>query len=299
MKATVSSVSAAPAVERGAVGVFLELIKARLTLLVLITTAVGFYVGSEGVPHWLLFLNTLLGTGAVAAAAAMLNQWMERDADALMARTQDRPLPAGRVRPETVLLFGVAGASGGLGYLWWMVNGMTALLGAATLLTYVMVYTPLKRVTHWNTWVGAIPGALPPVMGWTAVRGEVGIEAWSLFGLLAVWQIPHFLAIAWMYRGDYERGGFKMLPGVDEGGVRTAFQSVACCVGLLAVSVAPYWLGMVNMFYAAGALVAGLLFLWRAVEFRAAKDPLSARRLFLVSILYLPLVLGLMVITKN
>lgn len=299
MKATVTPVATSPSLDRSALSLAAELVKARLTSLVLITTAVGFYMGSSSGPQWGRFLSTLVGTGIVAAAAALLNQWIERDWDARMLRTQNRPLPAGRIRPETVLWLGLGGTAVGLIWLTALVNPLTALLGGITWVTYLLFYTPLKRLTTLNTWVGAIPGALPPVMGWTAASGELGWEAWSLFALLATWQIPHFLAIAWLYREDYERGGFRMLPSVDPAGRRTTFQALAFSLSLVGLSLVPYWLNLANVFYAVGALAVGGLFLWRAAEFRLATTQASARRLFFMSIVYLPAILGLMLLTKN
>jgi len=195
MKGTASIVATSEPVAKGWFQVATELMKARLTTLVLITTAVGFLMGVQDHLTVGLFFNTLLGTAAVAAGAAMLNQWMERDHDARMLRTQDRPLPSGRVRPETALVLGMASGLLGLVYLWILVNALTAILGLVTLVTYLGVYTPLKVVSTWNTVVGAIPGALPPLMGWTAARGTLELSGWSLFAILACWQLPHFLAI--------------------------------------------------------------------------------------------------------
>jgi heme o synthase len=240
MKASAPTLIPAAATDKGWVAVLSELVKARLTTLVLATTAVGFQMGLVGRNDWNLLLRTLLGTGCVAAAAAVLNQWMERDADARMLRTQDRPLPSGRIHPGTALVGGLVGALLGSVYLWFAVHPLTATLGLLTLLIYLLVYTPLKRITPWNTVVGAIPGALPPLMGWTAARGSLAIEGWSLFALLACWQLPHFLAIAWMFRDDYARGGFAMLPLHDPTGRRTSTQAVGHTVALIGVSLLPH-----------------------------------------------------------
>ena len=275
-----------------------ELIKLRLTSLVLMTTGVGFYLGSARPMDWTAFVNTLVGTGCVAAAAAVLNQWMERAHDARMNRTQDRPLPSGRVDPSSALAGGLIGAVAGLGYLMVTVGRLPALLGAVTLVIYLLIYTPLKRVTVLNTVIGAIPGALPPVIGWTAARGSLDSGGWSLFALLAFWQLPHFLAIAWMYREDYARAGFAMLPVFDETGARTAAQALAHSIGLVAVSLAPFLFGLVGTLYLWGALGLGGMFVWRAVQFRRGVEWASARRLFLASIVYLPGVLGLLVLGK-
>ena len=202
MKATVAApIAATAAAEKASsLSVLLDLIKVRLTSLVLLTTLVGFYIGERGRVDYLLLLHTILGTALVASGASALNQFLERDYDALMRRTRSRPLPSGRLQPETVLLFGVVTASLGMIYLALTVNLLTSALSVLTLASYVLVYTPLKRITTLNTVVGAIPGALPPLMGWTAARGQVTIEGWSLFAILFFWQLPHFLAIAWLYR---------------------------------------------------------------------------------------------------
>src|SRR5580692_3275874 len=219
------------AAEKSWVSVFSDLVKARLTTLVLLTTAVGFYVGWHGPMNWLLLLNTLAGTGLVAAGASALNQWLERDYDAKMRRTQNRPLPSGRLQPATVALFGGMTSVSGLIYLALAVNLLTSVLGAVTLVSYLFIYTPLKRVTWLNTAIGAVPGALPPLMGWTGARGELSSDGWALFAILAFWQLPHFLAIAWIYREEYARAGFKMLPGIDPQGHRTGRQAVCHTLG--------------------------------------------------------------------
>ena len=199
----------------------------------LLTTLVGFYVGWRGAMDFALMFNMLAATALVAAGAAALNQLLEREYDAKMRRTQNRPLPSGRLQPTTVMLFGGVCAMAGLVYLALAVNLLTSVLGAVTLVSYLFIYTPLKRVTWLNTAIGAVPGALPPLMGWTAARGELSGEGWALFAILAFWQIPHFLAIAWMYRDEYAKAGFKMLPVVDPDGRRTAQQSVSHTLALL------------------------------------------------------------------
>ena len=280
-------------------GVLSELFKARLTSLVLLTTLVGFYLGQRGGMNWLLLINTLLGTGLLACGAAALNQYLERDFDALMDRTADRPLPAGLIQPQTVVVLGGVLSVAGLLWLAFGANLLTAVLGAVTLISYLFIYTPLKRKTTLNTAIGAIPGALPPLMGWTAARGDLSIEGWALFAILFFWQLPHFLAIAWMYREDYAKGGFVMLPLVDRDGTRTGRSAVSHTLGLLPVSLSPFVFQMSGALYLAGALVLGLVFLWFAGRFAKRMDRLSARRLFFASILYLPLLLGLMVFDKQ
>src|SRR2546423_8733790 len=226
MKATVQSLTQPAVVEKSWVAVASELLKARLTLLVLLTTLVGFYLGFRGsVDYWLMW-HTLFGTALVASGASALNQLLEREYDAKMRRTQGRPLPSGRLQSHTVLIIGAAAALAGLVYLALTVNLLTCSLGAFSLLSYLFIYTPLKRVTWLNTAVGAIPVALPPLMGWTAARGELSSEGWALFAILAFWQLPHFLAIAWIYRDEYARAGFQMLPVIDPEGHRTSRQAV-------------------------------------------------------------------------
>ena len=298
MKASVQPISIAPPVEKTGFSIISDLVKARLTTLVLLTTVVGFYLGVRGPVDYFLLIHTLLGTALVAGGAAALNQLIEREHDAKMRRTEDRPLPAGRLQPETVLIFGGILSTVGLAYLAWKVNLLTSVLGIVTLISYLFVYTPLKRITSLNTVIGAIPGALPPLMGWTAARDVISIEGWSLFAILFFWQLPHFLAIAWMYREDYARGGFVMLPNIDPDGIRTGRQAVSHTLGLLAVSLFPVLLGLSGWFYCAGAILLGGAFLWSAILFSRQLTISSARRLFFVSIIYLPLLLGLMVFDK-
>lgn len=298
MKASAQPLLESLATEKTLLTVLSELVKARLTSLVLLTTAVGFYVGMRGQVNWLLLLHTLLGTALVAGGAAALNQLLEREHDAKMRRTEDRPLPSGRLQPETVLLFGGLISAVGLAYLAFAVNLLTSILGIITLLSYVFVYTPLKRVTTLNTVIGAIPGALPPLMGWTAARGQIDVDGWSLFAILFFWQLPHFLAIAWMYRDDYARGGYVMLPVVDPDGVRTGGQAVSHTLGLFAVSLFPVLLGLAGWYYCAGAILLGGIFLASAIRFSRRLTMSSARQLFFASIIYLPLLLGLMVFDK-
>lgn len=268
-----------------------DLTKARLTTLVLLTTLVGFYLGWRGPMNFVLMLNTLLGTGLVAGGAAALNQLLEREYDAKMHRTQDRPLPSGRMQPTTVMLFGGISSVVGLVYLALLVNPLTSVLGAVTLVSYLFIYTPLKRVTWTNTLVGAIPGALPPLMGWSAARNEMGNEGWALFAILAFWQLPHFFAIAWMYRDDYARGGFVMLPNVDANGTRTGQQAVSNTIALMIVSLCPFVFGISGRIYLVSALVLGIGFLFYAIQFSRQLTEARARQLFFFSILYLPLLL--------
>ncbi|MGD0814336.1 MAG: heme o synthase [Verrucomicrobiota bacterium] len=304
MKASIQTLNAppaiavAPAAEKSLAVVLSELFKMRLTTLVLLTTLAGFYLGSRGPVSRGLMAGTLLGAALLASGASALNQLLERDYDAKMRRTQDRPLPTGRLTPEAVLLIGSACATAGLAGLALAVNLLTALLGGITLLCYVFIYTPLKRVTTLNTAIGAIPGALPPLMGWTAARGEISAEGWSLFAIVCFWQLPHFLAIAWMYRDEYAKAGFVMLPVVDAGGERTGRQAFCHTLGLLPVSLAPFLYHLTGPIYLCGALALGCAFAWCAWQFARQRTLRRARALFYASILYLPILFGLMVFDK-
>ncbi len=298
MKVTAQTLTATVVVEKSWVAVLADLTKARLTALVLLTTFVGFYAGWNGPLDLALLFNTMLGTALVAAGAAALNQLLEQDYDALMPRTEDRPLPSGRLQPGTVLCFGVACALAGLVELALAVNLLTAMLGAVTLGTYLFVYTPLKRVTSLNTLVGAIPGALPPLMGWAAARGEITRGGWALFAILFFWQLPHFLAIAWIYRDQYAKAGFMMLPVVDASGERTRIQALSHTLSLLPFSLFPFLLHLAGLYYLVGALALGGAFLWFAIGFSRQLSLGNARRLFFMSIIYLPLLLGLIVLDK-
>jgi len=295
---TTQSLNATTASQKGGVAVFGELLKPRLTLLVLLTTLVGFYSGFRGPMDYVLMLHLLLGTALVAGGAAALNQLLEREFDAKMRRTAGRPLPSGRLQPTTVLIYGAACSAAGLIWLTLAVNLLTSFLGAVTLVLYLFVYTPLKRVTWLNTAIGAVPGALPPLMGWAAARGEVTAEGWVLFAIVCFWQLPHFLAIAWIYRDEYAKAGFVMLPVVDAEGFRTGRQAVSHALGLLPISLFPFLLHLSGPVYLASALVLGLGYLWCAVRFSRRLTPASARHLFYASILYLPLLLCLMVADK-
>jgi len=298
MKATLEVLSPAVAAEKGLMSVFADLIKARLTTLVLLTTLVGFYVGWRGPMNFILMFHVLAGTALVAAGASALNQLLEREYDAKMRRTQNRPLPSGRLQPTTVMLFGGVSATAGLIYLALAVNLLTSVIGAVTFVSYLFIYTPLKRVTWLNTAIGAVPGALPPLMGWTAARGELSSEGWVLFAILAFWQMPHFFAIAWIYRDEYAKAGFKMLPVVDPDGLRTGQQAVSHTLALLIVSLCPFLFKMAGACYLTGALILGVGYLWCAIQFSRQLTLARARQLFLASIIYLPLLLSAMVWDK-
>jgi heme o synthase len=275
-----------------------ELTKARITTMVVVTAAAGYLLASGGRVDLVHLLHALVGTGLVAAGAGVLNQVLERDADALMRRTADRPIPSGRIDADDALLLGVAVSVGGLAYLAIAVNLLTALLGAATLSAYIFVYTPMKRISPLATLVGAVPGAVPPMMGWTAARDAVDVGAWALFGILFLWQLPHFLAIAWMYRADYERGGFPMLPVLDPDGARTARQMILYAAALVPVSLLPSVLGLTGAVYFLGALALGLAFLGFAFAFDRARSGRAARHLLLVSVIYLPAILAVMLLDR-
>lgn len=284
---------------RATAALYLELTKPRITFMVLVTAAAGFVlahgglaVAATGPLPWALLLHALAGTGLVAASGSALNMVMEREHDGRMRRTASRPLPAGRLDPDRALAFGVALGVAGLLWLAVAVNLLTAVLGAATLAGYVFVYTPMKRVSSLATVVGAAPGAMPPVMGWAAYTGELGPGAWALFGILFFWQLPHFLAIAWMYRADYARAGFPMLPVVEPDGGSTARQAVLWSAALVPLSLLPAALGLAGWVYAAFALLLGLGYLAASIGFGRARTAPTARRLLLTSVLYLPGILG-------
>ena len=278
---------------------FAELVKARLTLLVLLTTAVGFYLGADRPISYLALFHVVLGTAAAAAGAAALNQWWERKLDALMHRTRMRPVPAGRMRPIDALLLGSVLSIFGVGYLAVLCNALSAVLAAITIVIYIFGYTPLKRVSTYNTALGAVPGALPPMIGWAAARGTIGAGAWSLFAIIFLWQLPHFFAIAWMYRDDYARAGFRMISSDDRSGERSASQSVFFCILLFIVAGLPAFLGVTTFLYVPVELALGGLFIAVAMRFLRTRTPGDARLLFIASIIYLPLLLTALVLTKS
>jgi protoheme IX farnesyltransferase len=283
----------------GLLGDLGELSKARLSMLVLMTTLVGFLTGWHGPMDWTLLAATLAGTALSAAGASALNQWIERDLDALMPRTASRPLPARRMHPSDALLFGLLCCASGVALLALLANALTALLSFLTIVVYALAYTPMKRLSELNTLVGAVPGALPPLLGWTAATGHASLGGWILFLILWFWQMPHFLGIAWMYKDQYALAGFKMITLRDPDGWATAWQSLIYSAGLLAVSLLPGLLGMASPLYflAALALGAGMLFL--AGDLVRTRSLASARRLFFASLLYLPLLLGSLVLCRR
>ena len=276
----------------------IELVKARLTLLVLLTTAVGFYLGAEGPINWTALLHTVLGTAAAAAGAAALNQWWEYKLDAMMDRTRSRPVPAGRMRPVEALVVGSGFSIFGVTYLALASNALSAALAAITIIVYIFGYTPLKLISNFNTALGAVPGALPPMIGWAAARGTLNAGAWMLFAILFFWQLPHFFAIAWMYREDYARAGFQMVSSDDRSGERSASQSVFFCMILFVVAGLPAFVRMATVFYLLAELILGGVFIAVAMRFLKTRTRADARRLFITSIIYLPLLLSALVLSK-
>ena len=284
--------------EQGIFSDLMELTKARLSLMVIITTFIGFCSASGPRLDWILLCHAVLGTTLAAAAAGVLNQYLEASFDRLMERTRHRPLPAGRMKPQTALILGVAMGLLGVGWLWWTVNTLSAILAAATIVTYIGIYTPMKRRTPLCVIVGAISGALPPVIGWTAVRPSFDLGAWILFGILFTWQIPHFLAIAWRFRDEYAQAGFVMIRRDDVSGCATAMESLVYTFALVAITLVPFFVGMNSGIYLAGALLLDATMVWFATRFLIERSQPSARRLFFTSIFFLPVLLGLMVFTK-
>jgi protoheme IX farnesyltransferase len=278
---------------------FWEMTKPGITLMVTLTAGLGFLLAEQSSTFsFVLLVHTLLGTALVSAGASVLNHVLERDTDALMHRTANRPLPAGRMNPDVALLFGVVVGVLGLLDLALGVNLLTALLGAAALTGYVFVYTPLKRISSFATVIGAIPGAIPPMMGWAAVRNELDLAAWVLFGILFFWQLPHFLAIAWLCREDYARGGFPMLPVLDPEGIRTGRQAILYGAALVPLSLLPSLLGLMGTVYFVGALAFGLAYLGFSFGFAASRSNPGARRLMLASLLYFPALLLVMLVDR-
>jgi protoheme IX farnesyltransferase len=277
---------------------FLELTKPRITLLVLVTTLVGFYVGFKGSVPLMLLGHTVVGTALVAGGASAFNMYLERHLDALMERTVSRPLPTGRVRSGEALAFALSISVAGVVYLFAFVNALTSLVSAVTFVSYLFLYTPLKRHTWLCTLAGAVPGALPAAMGWTAVTGHLSLGAWVLVAIVFFWQFPHFYAIGWIYREDYARAGFLMLAVIDSSGSRTSRQAGMYIVLLILVTVVPSIIGLAGLVYLVGALALGLLFLAYAFWFARLRDRVSARRLFVASICYLPILLALLMVDK-
>lgn len=274
------------------------LTKPEVNSLVVASSLAGFYLGWRGPLNYLLLFHTLAGTLLVASGTATLNQWFERQSDARMRRTANRPLPAGRLSASEALWFGIVLSVGGGLYLWLAANLLASLLAMLTLASYLLLYTPLKRKTTYCTLVGAFPGAMPPLIGWAAARGSLNLEAWILYAILFIWQFPHFLSIAWMYREDYERAGLLMLPLDDPQGRKAARQILVTSLALLPVSLLPTWLGQMGWIYFFGTFALGLGILYCGVLTSVVRSKLLARRLLLASVFYLPLVFGFMILDK-
>jgi len=278
---------------------YIALTKPRITWLILMSTGVGYFFGlNAGSPHWIWLVHTLIGTALIASGTAALNQWSERDADTLMRRTAGRPLPTGKMTAHRALLFGIVLSVLGFGELALGVNLLAALLGAFTLGSYLFVYTPLKQRSHLSTVIGALPGAMPPLIGYAASHGSLTPEAWTLFAILFIWQFPHFLAIAWMYREDYARAGIRMLPVVEPDGMSTGRQIILYASTLIPVSLFPVLLGMSGKVYLVGALILGGWFLYTGVRVAFDLTNVRARRVLLASIIYLPAIYGLMIFDR-
>jgi heme o synthase len=268
---------------------YVSLTKPRLNTLILVTSAAAYFLGDgQRLPVLQLF-HTLVGTALVAGGASALNQHWERDTDRLMRRTRLRPLPAARLHPEDALWFGVALSALGLAQLFVFVNPLTSAIAASTLLSYVLLYTPLKTRTSLSTIVGAVPGALPALLGWTAATNDLSAGGWVLFGIVFMWQMPHFLAIAWMFRDDYANAGIPLLPVIEPDGRSTGRQTVLYAAGLIPVSLLPLAAGIASAYYLIGALTLGAILLVLSLEFASSRSMASARRLFYGTILYLPL----------
>jgi protoheme IX farnesyltransferase len=283
---------------RGKLMAYVELTKPRITFLIVLTAAAGFCLGARGGLDYLLFAHAMIGIGLLSSGIAALNQYMERDLDARMRRTALRPLPTGKLTAMEALAFGVGLTVLAEVYLALLVNPLSALLGLFVIVGYLFMYTPLKTRTTLSTVVGAFPGAMPPLIGWAAASNNVTAGAWELFAILFLWQFPHFLAIAWMYREDYARAGIVMLPVVEPEGRITGRQIVAYTVMLLPVSLLPVLSGISGMVYFYGAIALGLLFLYSSLSAAISKSRQHARRLLLASVIYLPLLFGLMVLNQ-
>lgn len=274
---------------------YIELTKPRIAFMLVLTSAAGFYLGSRGSLDLVLFANSLVAITLLALGVAALNQYWEREIDPLMNRTATRPLPMGRLSGVEALVFGVLLSLSAEVYLFFAVNPLTAILGLVVIVGYVFIYTPLKTRTSASTAIGALPGALPPLMGWTAATNEISMGAWALFAMQFLWQFPHFFAIAWMYREEYAKAGILMLPVVDKDGNLTARQIVMFAIMLLPVSLAPFFLGLSGFVFLVGASLLGMWFLWASIRTARAKTKETAKRLLLVSVIYLPLLFILMV----
>ena len=278
---------------------YIELTKPRIAFLLVLTSAAGFYLGTVGTFNVVLFVHSMVGITLLALGVATLNQWFERDIDPLMERTEKRPLPSKKVSPNEALIFGLMQCAIAEVYLLVLVNPLTTILGLVVIVGYVLVYTPLKTRTSASTAIGAIPGALPPLMGWTAAANDITMGAWALFAMQFLWQFPHFFAIAWMYRDQYKKAGILMLPVVEPDGKLTFRQIVLFTIMLVPVSLAPYFLGLAGTIFLVGASLLGVWFLYVSVRSALDKSNERARKLLLVSVIYLPLLFILMVADKR
>jgi len=287
-----------PITAKARVAAYFELTKPRITFLIMLTSAAGFALASRGPVDYALLAHALIGIGLLSSGIGTLNQFIERDLDGLMRRTSDRPLPSGRLLPIEALWFGVLLTAGAEVYLAALVNTLTSLLGLFVIAGYLFVYTPLKTRTSLSTAIGAFPGAMPPLMGWTAAVGEIDIVAWVLFAILFLWQFPHFLSIAWMYREDYGRAGIRMLPVVEPDGRVTGQQIILYALMLVPVSLLPTVLGISGKLYLVAAFALGVLFLASSIRAALSKSNQHARQLLLASVLYLPLLFGVMVLNR-
>lgn len=274
---------------------YIELTKPRITFLVTLTTLAGFLLATEQAVDWLKLFHLVFGIALLSSGISTLNQWMERDLDALMLRTKVRPLPTGKLLPVQAFTFGLSLTVFSIAYVTFFINPLTGFLGLVTAVTYLLLYTPLKTRTTLSTVWGAFPGAMPPLVGWAAERGSLSLEGWTLFAILFLWQFPHFLAIAWMYREDYQRAGIKMLPVVEPEGRVTSQQIVAYTLLLLPVSLMPTFLNIAGQVYLVGAIVLGIAFLIFSLRAALRRTKWEARQLLLASVLYLPILFALMV----
>jgi heme o synthase len=275
---------------------YISLTKPRLNLLVVLTSAAGYYLGSVAAPDLMRMAQAVAGTALVAGGSAVLNQVYERDTDARMRRTRMRPLPDQRLAAPEATIYGLVLSFAGLAILAFSTNWVAATLALATLAIYLLVYTPMKRTSTLSTLVGAVPGALPAVIGWSAARGDISVGGWTLFAIVFLWQIPHFMAIAWMYRDDYRSAGFPMLPVVEPDGLRTGQQALLYSAALLPVSIGPSVVGLAGWAYFWMALALGVVLLGLSAQFARSRTDRSARTLFFASIIYLPLIWAVMVL---